>query len=155
MGKAGLLSCRGDMTLDGSSHTRLALDGRDLRFQCSDLDLGFSRVAMRLADSAGAMGRAGALASRSPSIRCSISPAALTATNIRKPRPTTGRKKDGGPPVPAAPAEALRVVVDLDRNLTLETNLGVFTLDYIITIVGTPDAPGIVGKVTTVDGYVY
>jgi|GEM_PF-3053507 hypothetical protein len=59
------------------------------------------------------------------------------------------------PPNPLFNKVVMRVAVNLNSNLTFDSNLGKMLLDGTVTAAGRPDKPAIAGAVQIVNGFVY
>jgi autotransporter translocation and assembly factor TamB len=59
------------------------------------------------------------------------------------------------PPNPLFKKVVMRIAVNLNSNLTLDSNLGHMLLDGTVTIAGRPDRPSIAGQFQVLNGFVY
>ncbi len=69
---------------------------------------------------------------------------------IKKKAPQTPR-----PPNPALDKVVMRIGVNLNDNLTFDSNLGKMLLNGTVTMAGRPDKPSIAGQVQIINGFVY
>jgi translocation and assembly module TamB len=59
------------------------------------------------------------------------------------------------PPNPLFDKVVMRIAVNLNSNLTFDSNLGKMLLDGTVTVAGRPDKPSIAGQVQIANGFVY
>jgi autotransporter translocation and assembly factor TamB len=148
LGQSGRIKGNGYARLGKQHHARMALYASDLRLRCADLDAGVKRARLQVTDSANlyVVGGDIDLADTRYSVYFSFN---TLLDRVERPAP---------PPLPPNPflqSVALRTMVTLDRNLTIETNIGRFVLDGKVAIVGTLDRPGAIGTIEIAEGYVY
>jgi hypothetical protein len=149
IGGGGLLSGNGYFHLSFNKDARLMLAASEFRTQCGDLDLGVQHVALKLSDSADTYVLSGTIDLSESRYSTYISPAVMLDKLQGVPSRAPGK------PNPLLDRIALHLTVNIDRNLTLETNLGGATIDGAVSIVGTAAHPGIVGLASVAEGYVY
>ena len=149
IGSSGRFSGAGYFEPTGTGHARFALSANDCQLQIADLNTIIRTASVRLADSGDALVLGGNVALGESRYQLYLNPAALFQ------KAPAARPKKKPPKNPLLRHAAMRVVLDLDKNLTIESNLGSLTLDGTVTIVGNPERPGIVGTISVTDGYLY
>jgi autotransporter translocation and assembly factor TamB len=149
LGGVGKFSGEGYFEPGNLSHMQFSLSAADCRLKSQQLDAGIGSASAQLTDSANTLILGGHVTMADSRYSLYLSPAAM----FQKAPPV--KPKKAGSKNPLLSRAALRMVVDLDKNVTVDCNLGSLTLDGTVTVVGSPERPGIVGTITTTDGYVY
>ncbi len=149
IGSSGTFSGAGFVEPAGSGHVRFALSAKDCPLRLADLNAVIRTASVRLADSANALVLGGSMTLGESRYQLFLSPTAMfQKAPVAKPKKTLSKNS-------LLRRAALRMVVDLDKNLTIESNVGSLSLDGTCTIVGNPERPGIVGTISATEGYVY
>jgi hypothetical protein len=149
IGSSGLFSGTGSFEPASPGHLQFGLSATDCPLQLADLNAVIRTASIRLADSANALVLGGNVTLAESRYQLFLSPTALFQ-KAPAPKPKKIPSKNS-----LLRRIALRMVVDLDKNLTIESNIGSLTLDGIGTIVGNPERPGIVGTISVSEGYIY
>ncbi len=149
IGTSGRFSGAGYFEPTGTGHARFALSATDCHLQIADLNAIIRTASVRLADSADALVLGGNVTLAESRYQLYLSPAAMFQ------KAPAARPKKRPPKNPLLRRTALRILLDLDKNLIIESNLGSMTLDGTVTIMGNPEHPGIVGTISVTDGYLY
>ena len=149
IGRDGRLGGSGYFHLSLHENARLALTASDFRLQCTDLDVGVQRASIRFSDSANAYVLAGDIDLAETRYSTFISPANLFE-QFQRVQPRAPKK-----PNTLLERITLRTTINLDRNLTIETNIGRFVLDGTVSVVGSAARPGLAGSIDFSEGYVY
>ena len=149
IGSSGRFSGAGSFVPAPQGHVRFTLSATDCPLQLADLNAVIRTASVRLADSANTLVLGGTITLAESRYQHYLSPTAMfQKAPAPKPKKTLSKNS-------LIRRAALRMVIDLDKNLTIESNIGSLTLDGIGTIVGNPERPGIVGTISVSEGSVF
>jgi autotransporter translocation and assembly factor TamB len=153
-GGGGLFQAAGfaDLKKPSAPRAHFGFSAKNLLVQCTDIDIGLQSISLTLIESRDTSLLTGNVNFAETRYLAYFSLGELVRFFERPRRPPTGQ---GAFTASLFDNVALRVAVNLKRNLLIETNIGNFTLDGRVTITGTTRKPGAVGTIAIVDGYVY
>jgi autotransporter translocation and assembly factor TamB len=149
VGSSGHFSGAGYFEPTDKGHARFTLSATDCPLQMADLNAIIRTASLKMADSANGLVLGGTVTLGDSRYQLFLSPTAMfQKAPAAKPKKRSSKKT-------LLSRAALRVVVDLDKNMTIESNLGSLTLDGTVTVLGNAERPGIVGTISVSEGYLY
>jgi len=149
IGSSGRFSGAGSFEPAPPGHLQFAFSATDCPLQIGDLNAVIRTASVRLTDSANTLILGGGMTLADSRYQYFLSPTAMfQKTSAPKPKKIPSKNS-------LLNRITLRMVVDLDKNMTIESNIGSLTLDGIGTIVGNPERPGVVGTISVSEGYIY
>jgi autotransporter translocation and assembly factor TamB len=149
IGDAGSFQGSGFARLVKPHHARFVLSARDLRMRCGNLDAGVQQASIRVSDSANVFILSGNIDLAETRYATFFS---FNSFVDQRDRPRPARTENNGTLLNRV---TLRGTLNLKRNLTIETNIGMVVLDGKAAVVGMLRKPGAIGAIEMTEGYIY